>query len=193
MKRARCMLDGGVPYLQLRFKHVPLAVHKEEIADWPRQFPATRLIINDDLAFAISVGAWGAHLGQEDLLILPAGVVQNAPLHLGISTHCDAEIERARQAGAAMIGFGPVFATGTKAMKHAPQGVTRLADVVRSVELPVIAIGGIGGANLPEVVATGVAMVAMIGYLHRMTTHDELRQLISQVRGPASAIEGSLG
>lgn len=182
MERARLMLESGVPYLQLRFKDGPLAPYREEIAAWPRRYPRTRVIINDDLAFAIEAGAWGAHLGQEDAMRYAPAELRRAPLHLGISTHDDAERARALDWGAKLIGFGPVFATATKAVSHAPQGVARLSQVVRGSSVPVIAIGGITPQNLAPVAATGVAMIAMISALEPYQSVESLRELMDSMR-----------
>ena len=170
IERARWMLEAGVPYLQLRFKERPLAPHRDEIASWPARYSATRLIVNDDLDFALSVGAWGVHLGQEDLLRYAPAQLRQAPVKVGISTHDDAEIRIAREKGAALIGFGPIFPTGTKTVTHGPQGLARLREVVRQVPLPVIAIGGIGADNAREVADTGAAMIAMISALDAVQT-----------------------
>ena len=181
IERARWMLEAGVPYLQLRFKKRPLAPHRDEIASWPARFSATRVIVNDDLDFALSVGAWGVHLGQEDLLRYAPAQLRQAPVKVGISTHDDAEIRRARETGAALIGFGPIFQTGTKTVTHGPQGLARLREVVRQVPLPVIAIGGISAANAREVADTSVAMIAMISALDKVQTHQELRALMESI------------
>ncbi|MBI3991967.1 MAG: thiamine phosphate synthase [Candidatus Lambdaproteobacteria bacterium] len=178
MPRARFMLAGRVPYLQLRFKAAPLTPHLREIAAWPALFPRTRLIVNDDVAFAEAVSAWGVHLGQEDLRKHDPRALRGARVRLGISTHTDEEIAHALTFKPAMLGFGPVFPTTTKDVGHAPQGVPRLARMLRQVALPVVAIGGITPANLGAVVATGVAMVAMISALDGIASHDELRALM---------------
>jgi thiamine-phosphate diphosphorylase len=183
VERARFMLQAGVPYLQLRFKERPLAPHRDEIVSWLRRFSKTRLIINDDLAFAVEVGAWGAHLGQEDAMRYAPADLRRAPLKLGISTHDDGEIRRALELGAAMIGFGPVFATDTKALAHAPRGVARLSEVVRASPVPVIAIGGIAPENLTPVVETGVALIAMISALERFRSAEALAALMAALRG----------
>jgi thiamine-phosphate diphosphorylase len=193
MERARFMLEGEAPYLQLRFKESgfeesgltdrPLAPHREEISRWPEAHPATRLIINDDLEFARAVGAWGVHLGQEDLRRHSITALREGSLSVGISTHTDEEIRRAIDGGAALVGFGPMFPTGSKETTHAPQGVARLREVVASCVLPVVAIGGINDTNLDGVVASGVAMVAMIAYLEQIDTREQLRSLMTRMRG----------
>ena len=130
MERARIMLNAGVPYLQLRYKDAPLEPHRAEIGQWAERYPKTRLIINDDLDAAVKLGAWGVHLGQEDLHRYPLETVRDSPLAVGISTHSEAEIERALACDPALLGFGPIFSTTTKQVGHAPQGVTRLQKMV---------------------------------------------------------------
>ena len=183
MERARFMLEGGVPYLQLRFKERPLAPHQEEVANWAAEYPTTRVIVNDDLKFAESAGAWGVHLGQEDLGHYAIGRLRATSLVLGISTHSEAEISRAMAESADMIGFGPIFATATKQVGHPPQGTARLRAVVAASPVPVVAIGGIGEKNIDDVVAAGAHMVAMIGGLDRISTAEQLRALMSRLRG----------
>lgn len=181
MERARLMLEARVPYLQLRFKQTPLTPHAAEIAGWAAGYPATRLVINDDLAFAENVGAWGVHLGQEDLRRYSPQALRETPLAVGISTHSDAEIENALRFGPALLGFGPIFPTGSKTVAHPPQGVERLARVVAGRSLPVVAIGGITEENLAAVVGTGVALVAMIAFLHRFQTPETLRHWMERL------------
>ncbi len=184
IERARFMLEGGVPYLQLRFKDRPIAPHRDEIRAWPERFTHTRVILNDSLDEAIALRAWGVHLGQEDADRYPPerlrALQHDGPV-LGISTHDDSELTRAKDLGAAMAGFGPLFATDTKTLKHAPQGVARLAEAVRNAGLPLIAIGGIGEETLDAVANTGVAMIAMIAYLDRVTTRDQLDALMRRI------------
>lgn len=184
IERARLMLAAGVPYLQLRFKERPLAPHREEITDWRTAFPDTRLIVNDDLEQALALGAWGVHLGQEDLDRYDPETVCGASLQVGISTHDDVEVQRAMAYGAAMLGFGPIFATATKAVRHSPQGLERLREMVQRAPRPVIAIGGITGETLAAVAETGVPMVAMIAYLDRFHDVAGLQTLMEQLRRP---------
>jgi thiamine-phosphate pyrophosphorylase len=182
--RARLMLEAGVPYLQLRCKEQPLEPHRAEIADWARRFPATRVIVNDDLALAVSLGVWGAHLGQEDLARYEPAAVRAAPLKVGISTHNRAEVERAVSYGAALLGFGPLFPTTSKPLKHTPLGLEPLREMLRTATLPLIAIGGITGDNLDAVADTGVPMVAMIATLDRCATAAELLALMARLQRP---------
>ena len=181
IERARLMLEAGVPYLQLRFKGRPLAEHREEVAPWPAAFPATRLIVNDDLNLAEAVGAWGVHLGQEDLQHYTRARLVETPIQVGISTHSDEEIALAMEYSPALLGFGPIFATTTKEMRHGPQGMARLREVVATAPVPMVAIGGIALSNMEEVARSGVAMVAMIGQLEQLESAAEVQALMSRL------------
>lgn len=183
IKRALFMLKAEVPYLQFRCKDMALGPYIGEISQWPYEFPRSKLIINDDLEFAVSAKAWGAHLGQEDLLRYSRDDLMRTGLNLGISTHGDEEIELALQFSPAMIGFGPLFATDSKQITHALQGVARLTQVVASSPVPVVAIGGINDGNMDEVVKSGVAMVAMIAHLDCLETVEEVHGLMARLRG----------
>lgn len=182
-KRALFMLRAEVPYLQLRFKDKALAPYLGEIAQWPYEFPATKLIINDDLEFAEAAKTWGAHLGQEDLARYSRQALLDTKVNLGISTHSDDEIAHARQFSPAMIGFGPMFPTDTKQLTSSPQGVARLTQIVASNPMPVVAIGGINDSNMDEVVKTGTAMVAMIAYLDQLISLEDVDALMMRLRG----------
>ena len=179
MDRARLMLDAGVPYLQLRFKEMPLEVYFQEISTWTEKYPDTRLIINDDLHAAHQVGAWGVHMGQEDLTRYKTKEFRKATVNLGISTHTDEEIDLALRYNPAMLGFGPILQTKTKIVSHYPQGVYRLAEIVAKTPLPIVAIGGISEENLESVLETNVAMIAMISNLDNYQTANEVQALMT--------------
>lgn len=195
IERARLFLEARAPVVQLRFKDQPLAPHETEVRGWAARYPASRVVINDDLEFAQRAGTWGVHLGQEDVLRYGRERIRACGLQVGISTHSDEEIAIAKTYAPALLGFGPIFATATKAVGHAPQGVARLAQAVRTAGLPIIAIGGITGENLAAVAETGCAYIAMITYLDRFTRAEELAAFIAQVAAlgrppPATAARG---
>lgn len=181
MTRARFFVEAGAPVVQLRFKEDPLAPHAAEVRGWAERYPQTRIIINDDLEFAQRVDAWGVHLGQEDVRRYTPEQVRACGLQVGISTHDDAEIAVAKTYRPSMLGFGPIFATATKAVGHAPQGVARLEQVVRTAGLPIIAIGGITDSSLDAVAATGCDYIAMIAYLDAFTDAEALCAFVDRI------------
>jgi thiamine-phosphate pyrophosphorylase len=141
-----------------------VAVHRE--AKQRKAKPA-RIIVNDRLDVALAAEAAGVHLSStsipaaETVQWLKAG---NAPADftVGVSCHSLAEALAAEQAGANYIFFGPVYDTPSKAAFGKPQGVEKLAEVCRSIRIPVLAIGGVTETNAPECARAGAAGIAAI-------------------------------
>jgi thiamine-phosphate pyrophosphorylase len=122
--------------------------------------------VNDRLDIALAVGADVVHLGQDDLPLADALRVRAlAKAHgivIGFSTHNRAQALAAAAGGADYIGFGPVFATGSKANPDPTVGVGMLAEICAAVKIPVVAIGGISLDVVPAVVRAGAAAAAVI-------------------------------
>lgn len=162
------MARVGVPTLQLRFKSDDAAAVEREVSAAVRAVRGTSalLFINDHWRAAIDAGAYGVHLGQEDLAALPASDLQSirhAGLRLGLSTHGYAEMVRADAASPSYVAMGAVFATTLKRMETAPQGLARLAAYARLMHgYSQVAIGGIDLERLDAVLATGVGSVAVV-------------------------------
>ncbi|PKO62551.1 MAG: thiamine phosphate synthase [Betaproteobacteria bacterium HGW-Betaproteobacteria-18] len=159
------MARAGVPTLQLRFKSDdPGAITREvQAAVQAVQGTAALLFINDHWQAAIEVGAYGVHLGQEDLQAAELAPIRAAGLRLGVSSHGYAEMLRAHAVQPSYIAMGAVYATTLKRMATPPQGPARLkvyAALLR--DTPTVAIGGIDAARLPEVLASGVGSVAVV-------------------------------
>lgn len=162
------MARAGVPTVQLRFKSDdPTAIEREvNAAVQAVQDTGALLFINDHWRAAINAGAYGVHLGQEDLDALSLADLQtlrHSGVRLGVSTHGYAEMLRADAVGPSYIAMGAVFPTTLKKMATAPQGVGRLQGYARLLRhYPQVAIGGIGEEQFPEVLATGVGSVAVV-------------------------------
>jgi thiamine-phosphate pyrophosphorylase len=162
------MARAGVPTVQLRFKSGNAAEVRGEVfsAVAGVQGTGARLFINDHWALAIEAGAYGVHLGQEDLQAMtPASLkaIRDAGLRLGLSTHGYAEMLIADQHSPSYIAMGAVFPTTLKQMATAPQGTGRLAVYAKLLrEYPRVAIGGIDKASLPAVLASGVGSVGVV-------------------------------
>lgn len=162
------MARAGVPTVQLRFKSGDTSAVRAEVMNAVAGVKGTgaRLFINDHWQLAIEAGAYGVHLGQEDLQAMaPASLkaIKDAGLRLGLSTHGYAEMMIADQHSPSYIALGAVFPTTLKQMATAPQGTGRLAmyaTVLR--DYPLVAIGGIDKAALPAVLASGVGSVGVV-------------------------------
>jgi thiamine-phosphate pyrophosphorylase len=119
-----------------------------------------RVAVNDRVDVALAVGADGVQLGRQSLPI--AEVRRIAPgLLIGASVHSLDEAREADAAAADWLTFGHVFPTASHPDVPA-RGVEALAEVVAAVPQPVIAIGGIGPAQVAPVLAAGAAGVAVI-------------------------------
>ena len=120
------------------------------------------LLINDRIDVALALDAAGVHLAGHSLPTTLARSILGPTKLLGVSTHSVEEAQAAMADGADFIVFGPVFETPSKLAYGPPQGLQHLAEVVRQVTIPVLAIGGIDLANLSQVLQTGAYGVAMI-------------------------------
>jgi thiamine-phosphate pyrophosphorylase len=162
------MARAGVPTVQLRFKSADAhaIAHEVHAAVQAVKGTGALLFINDHWRVAIQAGAYGIHLGQEDLDALAPDELQAlraSGLRLGVSTHGYAEMVRADAVGPSYIAMGAVFPTTLKKMATAPQGVGRLGAYARLLRhYPQVAIGGIGAEQFAQVRATGVGSIAVV-------------------------------
>jgi thiamine-phosphate pyrophosphorylase len=161
---AAAALAGGADMIQLRDKTGSL----RDLLPQARSIRAlcrsrgALFIVNDRVDLALATDADGAHVGQEDLPAASARRLLGPRRLLGVSTHSLAQAEAARQAGADYIGFGPMFATGTKDTGYEPRGLNALRGIRRAVSLPILAIGGITLENATLVIEAGAAAPAVI-------------------------------
>ena len=168
--RAEELLAARPCVLQLRAKRASAAT----VRDLGRRLaPLCRaagvpFCMNDRVDLALAVGADIVHVGQEDLPIAEVRkLLGPRPMLVGVSTHDLAQARQAVAAGADYIGFGPVFATASKERPDPAVGLAGLRQVTAAVPVPVVAIGGITRARLPEVVAAGAAAAAIIADIDR--------------------------
>lgn len=159
------ILPLGVTTAQLRVKNKQGEALEQEIAAsiaCARRYGA-RLFVNDHWQLALKHGAYGVHLGQEDLETADIAALAQAGIRLGVSTHCYVEVARTLALRPSYIAIGPVFPTTTKEMRFAPQGLAALSRWRRSLaSYPLVAIGGMFRHNAPEVLATGVDSIAVV-------------------------------
>ncbi len=159
------MVRAGVPTVQLRFKSDDAAAIRREVraAVQAVQGTGALLFINDHWQIAIDEGAYGVHLGQEDMDDAPIDQIRAAGLRLGLSTHGYAEMLRADAASPSYIALGAVFPTTLKRMQTAPQGTGRLYAYAKLMHhYPLVAIGGIDEAQFPVVMQSGVGSIAVV-------------------------------
>lgn len=122
--------------------------------------PTEKLYVNDRADVAVAAGIRGVHLAYHSLE--PGQVKAIVPqIRIGKSVHSIAEARHAEASGADYVMFGHVFATESKAGLRG-RGLAELADVVRAVSIPVIAIGGMTPENVESVLASGAKGIAVM-------------------------------
>lgn len=160
----RDFLRGGAKIVQLRMKGVseteimPVA---RDIFELKRDFDFT-FILNDAVGIAKELGVDGVHVGENDLPVSEVRRLVGSTMRIGYSSHSLEEAVSAEKVGADYVAFGAIFPTKTKGPGHPVQGLDRLRQVVGACSVPVVAIGGVTRHNIENVLATGVASVAMI-------------------------------
>jgi thiamine-phosphate pyrophosphorylase len=121
------------------------------------------LVINDFWRVAIDEGAPWVHLGQDDLDHADIGAIRKAGLRLGVSTHDDAELERALRLDPDYVALGPIYPTILKAMAFAPQGLQRIGEWKRRIgAVPLVAIGGLNVERAKLCLAAGADIVSVV-------------------------------
>ncbi|SMF03750.1 thiamine phosphate synthase [Desulfovibrio gilichinskyi] len=160
----KAMLDSGIKLIQYREKEKKMGAKYQEcleIRKMTREAGAA-FIINDDIELAILVEADGVHIGQEDLPIEAVRKLVGENMAIGLSTHSPEQARDAVNRGADYIGVGPIFRTFTKDDVCDPVGFEYLEYVVKNIDIPFVAIGGIKENNVAEVVKHGARCVALV-------------------------------
>lgn len=162
----RQLAVGGVGIFQLRAKTLP----KEEILAHARTLApllagwGLPLLLNDHPDLVTPSGAAGCHLGQDDLGIPEARRMLGAATILGLSTHSPCQAIAGEALGADYLGFGPLYATGTKP-DYRPIGPESFREVANRISLPIFGIGGLNPERVTEITRHGARRVCVVSYL----------------------------
>ena len=162
-EQVEAALKGGVTCVQLREKELSeedfLAEAKEIKALCSRYH--VPFFINDNVDIAIKCQADGVHVGQEDMKASDVRSKVGDQMIIGVSAHSVEEAVEAVKNGADCLGVGAMFATSTKADASVLPKET-LRAICEAVDVPVVAIGGIGESNILELAGTGADGVALV-------------------------------
>ncbi|GHE05083.1 thiamine-phosphate synthase [Defluviimonas sp. 20V17] len=163
--RLSALVPLGVRLVQLRLKDRPEAETRRQIA-LARDICAAhgaQLVVNDHWRAAIDLGCDAVHLGQEDMDTADFAALNRHGVRYGLSTHDEAELERALSRNPAYVALGPVYPTLLKKMKWGPQGLDRVRDwKARVGDLPLVGIGGLTPERLPALFAAGADSAAVV-------------------------------
>ena len=175
-------IKGGTTIVQLREKTAStkefyqLALKVKEITskyDVP-------LLINDRIDIALAVDSDGVHIGQDDM---PAGIARKIigkDKILGVSASTVAEAKKAEADGADYIGSGAVFPTSTKDDADSVSKL-QLKEIVHSIDIPVVAIGGITLENADTLKDTGIAGFSVVSAIMSADNPREASQKLKEI------------
>lgn len=179
-------LKGGVSFLQLREKELKEQAFLEEakvIQELCKKYQVP-FLINDNVELAASIGADGVHVGQSDMAAGAAREKLGPDRIIGVSARTVEEALEAQRQGADYLGVGAVFPTGSKADAVEVDHQV-LKEICSAVEIPVIAIGGIGRDNVDQLKGSGICGIAVISAIFAQNDIEaaarELRNLTEEM------------
>ena len=156
-------LRAGATFLQLREKDMSDAEFLAEAIDIKKITEKYNVpfVINDNIKVAIESNADGVHVGQSDMSPSLVSKTIGYDNISGVSAHTVSMAIKAEREGADYIGVGAVFSTSTKTDTNSVS-VDTLKEICNSVNIPVVAIGGINKNNILHLKGTGIDGVAVI-------------------------------
>lgn len=163
--RLELLVPQGARLVQLRIKDQPEPEVRRQIAR-ARDFCAVhgaQLVVNDYWQAALDLRCNFVHLGQEDMDRADFTALRRKGARYGLSTHDEAELDRALALDPAYVALGPVYPTLLKQMKWGPQGLERVTRWKQMAGgTPLVAIGGLTPERLPGVFAAGADSAAVV-------------------------------
>lgn len=157
-------LGAGAHVVQVRVKGLP----DRSVHDFAAQVVAlcaeqgATCIVNDRVDIALAVRADGTHLGAEDLPMAAARSVAGRGHLLGGTARTPETAALLVEEGADYLGVGPAYPTATKTGLPDPLGPAGVGAVATAVDVPIVAIGGVTAAHVPELLAAGASGVAVV-------------------------------
>jgi thiamine-phosphate pyrophosphorylase len=179
-------IKGGTTLIQLREKEMneeEFLIEALEIKELCNKYRVP-LLINDNVDIALAIDADGVHVGQQDMEACDVRQRIGRNKILGVSAQTVDQAIEAQRMGADYLGVGAVFPTGTKTDAQDVSYAT-LEAICAAVNIPVVAIGGIGKHNILKLKGSGISGAAVVSAIFaqpdiRKAT-SEMKELISQM------------
>lgn len=156
-------LKGGATILQLREKNkttIEYIAIAEKVHGLTKKYEVP-LIIDDRIDVALAVNAEGVHLGKEDMPIATARKILGNDFIIGSTSKTVPSAIKAYEDGADYLGVGAIYPTTTK-VKTVLTSIETLADICKSVPIPVGAIGGLNKNNVDVLKGTGISGICVV-------------------------------
>lgn len=156
-------IRGGTTMIQLREKELPFDDFLAEAREMKRLCARcdVPLIINDNVEIALLSGADGVHVGQEDMAAEQIRKTAGRELFVGVTAKTVEAARAAQRAGANYLGSGAIFGSTTKTSARS-MCMEMLRAICASVQIPVVAIGGIQRGNISALKGSGIHGVAVV-------------------------------
>ena len=156
------MIKAGVKIIQYRekYKNIKEKLKEAKLLAKLCKENAVIFIINDHVDIALLCDADGVHVGQDDMDISDVRTLLGYDKIIGVSTHNITQAKKAKKDGADYIGVGPIHKTATK--DTAPVGYEYLKDVVKQIDIPFVAIGGVKESNIQKVIDHGAKTICLV-------------------------------
>ena len=168
LETVRRAVAGGVSVVQYRRDledHAAVLAEVLPLRDFLRS-AGVPLIINNDVALAVEIGADGIHIGQSDMPVGEARAMIGPDMILGLTVANDAEMDAVDASLVDYVGCGPVFPTISKDDAPPALGVEKWGELAARCPVPICAIGGLDAERARAVRATGhcdgIAVVSAI-------------------------------
>ena len=168
LETVRRAVSGGVSIVQYRRDlddHAAVLAEVLPLRDFLRS-AGVPLIINNDVALAVEIGADGIHIGQSDMPVGEARAMIGPDMILGLTVANDAEMDAVDASLVDYVGCGPVFPTISKDDAPPALGVEKWGELAARCPVPICAIGGLDAERARAVRATGhcdgIAVVSAI-------------------------------
>jgi len=159
---------AGAAMIQVRAKGLPARALLDLVTEILRAAGPARVLVNSRLDIALAAGAQGLHLPSNSPAPARLRRITPAGFLIGASCHSLDDLRRAEREGADFAVYGPVFPTRSHPGAP-PLGLARFAADVRTVSLPVYALGGVTPANAETCIAAGAAGIAGISFFEQLT------------------------
>jgi thiamine-phosphate pyrophosphorylase len=187
-------LAAGLRCVQVRDKtHTDRWLYDltRRIVDLAEPYAAT-VLVDDRADIAIAAGAHGVHVGADDLPVTDVRRIVGPEAIVGATARTPEAARLAAAVGATYVGVGPAYATTTKAGLPTPLGPERISVIAAAVDIPVVAIAGIGPREAAELRAVGAHGVAVVSAISDAADPKAATvELLAAVDGVAGAADGA--